>query len=461
MLLRASTTMAMLVLMTSAASKPPAETAFDEWLDAFNRNDRTALTEFNARRFGEPEHNIEYLLDSREETGGLDVVAVERSESLEFVTLTQERSFPVQRRITVKIEDAASGRLEHITQAPLQIPQAKALEAFDAFATQLAAADRFSGVLVIEQNGQRLYAKPFGLANREDDTPVQLDTPFLFASQGKMFTAVAVLQLVAADKLGLDDPLGKHLPDYPNKEMAAVTIRQLLSHQGGTGDIGVLQPDESANRAWVRSIADLIKLNGDRAPAFPPGSDFEYSNYGFLLLGAVVEAVSGQDYYDYVAEHVFAPAGMTATRFPTLDEMDDVARGYTQREDGTLVPSADQLPWRGTPAGGGVTTADDEVRFVEALQAGKLIPLPLLAEAIKQQADWYGYGFISSGPDEFPHWGHGGGAPGNSAALSIYPTNDMTMVCLSNRDPPVCDRLLTRLHWHLSPPPASADAPSR
>ena len=82
-----------------------------------------------------------------------DVVAVERNEPSEFVALTQERSFPVQRRITVKVEDAASGRLEHITQAPLQISQAKALEAFDAFATQLAAADRFSGVLVIEQNG--------------------------------------------------------------------------------------------------------------------------------------------------------------------------------------------------------------------------------------------------------------------------------------------------------------------
>ncbi|MEF3083377.1 serine hydrolase domain-containing protein [Luteimonas sp. SMYT11W] len=445
-------------LSTPVLVKPPAEAAFEEWLDAFNRNDRAALTEFNARRFGEPEHNFEYLLDSREETGGLAVVAVERSEPLKFVALTLERSFPVQRRITVQVEDAASGRLEHITQEPLQIPQAKALEAFDAFATQLAAADRFSGVLVIEQNGQRLYAKPFGLGNREDDTPVQLDTPFLFASQGKMFTAVAALQLVAAGKLGLDDPLGKHLTDYPNQAMAAVTIRRLLAHQGGTGDIGVLQPDEAANRAWVRSIADLIRLNGDRAPAFPPGSDFEYSNYGFLLLGAVVEAVSGQSYYDYVAEHIFAPAGMTATRYPTLDEMDDVARGYTQAGDGTLVPSADQLPWRGTPAGGGVTTADDEVRFVEALKAGKLIPLPLLQEAISQQTDWYGYGFISSGPPEFPHWGHGGGAPGNSAALSIYPTNDMTMVCLSNRDPPVCDRLLTRLHWHLSPP-SDADEP--
>ncbi|MFL6585508.1 MAG: serine hydrolase domain-containing protein [Luteimonas sp.] len=206
----------LLCLATPALAMPPAETAFDEWLDAFNRNDRASLAEFNTRRFGEPEHNIEYLLDSREETGGLDVVVVERSEPLEFVALTQERSFPVQRRITLQVEDAASGHLEHITQAPLQIPQKRALEAFDAFATQLAAADRFSGVLVVEQNGQRLYAKPFGLANREDDTPVQLDTPFLFASQGKMFTAVAVLQLVAAGKLGLDDPLGKHLSDYPH-----------------------------------------------------------------------------------------------------------------------------------------------------------------------------------------------------------------------------------------------------
>lgn len=113
-----------LFLATPTLAKPPAETAFDEWLAAFNRNDRAALTDFNKRRFGEAEHNIEYLLDSREETGGLDVLAVERSEPLKFVALTQERSFPVQRRITVKVEDAASGRLEHITQAPLQIPQA-------------------------------------------------------------------------------------------------------------------------------------------------------------------------------------------------------------------------------------------------------------------------------------------------------------------------------------------------
>ena len=134
-----------LCFMASVAAKPPAETAFDEWLDAFNRNDRVALTTFNARRFGEADHNIDYLLESREETGGLDVIQVEQSAPLEFVALTRERNFPVERRITVKLEDAGSPHLEHITQDPLQIPQAKALEAFDAFATQLAAADRFSG----------------------------------------------------------------------------------------------------------------------------------------------------------------------------------------------------------------------------------------------------------------------------------------------------------------------------
>lgn len=448
---------ATLLLMASATAKPPAEAAFDEWLAVFNSNDKAALRAFNERRFGEADHNIDYLLDSREETGGLDVVRVESTGPTVFVALTRERNFPAHRRITVKVDTPGSPRLDYVIQEPERMPQAQALKAFDAFATQLAAADRFSGVLVVEQDGKRLYGKHFGLADRESKTPVRLDTPFLFASQGKMFTAVSVLQLVEAGKLGFDDPIGKHLHDYPNKDMAKVTIRQLLSHQGGTGDLGVLQPDEGPNRAWVRTIDDLIKLNGGRPPSFPPGSRFEYSNYGFVLLGAVVEKVSGESYYDYVAGHVFGPAGMTATGFPTVEELAGVARGYTLDAGGRLISSADQLPWRGSPAGGGATTADDEVRFVEALRAGKLISLATLTEAIKQLTDWYGYGFISSGPTEFPHWGHGGGAPGNSAALSVYPSNNMTMVCLSNRDPPVCDRLLTRLHFHLSPPPPDQD----
>ncbi|MFL9582828.1 serine hydrolase domain-containing protein [Stenotrophomonas sp. AB1(2024)] len=451
----------LLFVMGPVGASTPAETAFDEWLAAFNSNDGAALRKFNEARFGDAGHNIEYLLDSREETGGLAMVRVERNDATTFVALTKERNFPAYRRVTVQLQKPGSPLLDEISQDPLRMTQADALKAFDAFAARLAAADRFSGVLVIEQDGKRLYAGHFGLADREQQVPVRLDTPFLFASQGKMFTAVAVLQLIGAGKVGFDDPIGRYLVDYPDKKMAKVTIRQLLAHQGGAGDMGVLNPDEGENRAWVRSIGDLIKLNGRRPPEFPPGSRFEYSNYGFVMLGALVEKVSGQSYYDYVAEHIFKPAGMKATRYPVAAQMATVARGYTQGESGALIPSADQLPWRGSPAGGGVSTAGDEVRFVEALRAGKLIPLPLLIEATRQQTDWYGYGFISSGPAEFPHWGHGGGAAGNSAALSVYPSNNMTMVCLSNRDPPVCDRLLTSLHYHLAPArpaPAGKDA---
>jgi len=447
-----SLAIAFLFAVSTAFAKPPAETVFDEWLKVFNSNDRAELRAFNERHFADADHDLDYMLDSREETGGLDVIEVERNEKTVFSVMTKERNFPAYRRITVTLEKARGTTLREVKQEPQRMPQDKALKALDAFAASLAKAERFSGVLVIEQNGKRLYGKAFGLADRENNVPVHLDTPFLFASQGKMFTAVAVLQLIHEGKLGFDDPIGMYLADYPNKEMAKVTVRQLLSHQGGTGDIGVLQPEESSNRAWVRTIDDLIKLNGVRDPSFVPGSAFEYSNYGFVLLGALVERVTGKSYYAYVDEHIFQPAGMTATRFPDIEHMSGIARGYTQDSSGELMASASQLPWRGTPAGGGVSTVDDQVRFVDALKAGNLIPLPILNEAIKQQTEWYGYGFVSSGPEEFPHWGHGGGAAGNSAALSIYPSNDMTMACLGNRDPPVCDRLLINLHWHLSPP---------
>jgi D-alanyl-D-alanine carboxypeptidase len=431
------------------ASGPTAENVFKEWLAAYNANDAAALKDFNQRRLGDPD--ARFVLDSREETGGLDVVKVERTEPLRYVILAKERSFPSYQRVSVEVKDSKSGRAK-VKQAPQPLPLSEALASLSAFAQRLTASDRFSGLLVIEQNDRRLYQKAFGLANRQTATPVTLDTPFFIASQGKMFTAVAILQLVEAGQVGLDDPVGKYLTDYPNRDVATkVTIRHLLTHKGGTGDIGILRPYEGANRAWVKTIADVIELNGARGPSFEPGTSIEYSNYGFMLLGAIVEKVSGTSYMDYVREHVFGPAGMTRTGFPTRDELAGVAIGYMS-PDGKLAPNTDLLPWRGLAAGGGVSVADDELRFIKALKAGKLISLPMLAEATRQQTPWYGYGFISSGPVNFPHWGHGGGAPGMSLALAVYPTNNMTMLCMSNRDPIVCDRLLFNLHFHLAPP---------
>jgi CubicO group peptidase (beta-lactamase class C family) len=130
------------------------------------------------------------------------------------------------------------------------------------------------------------------------------------------------LQLIEAGKLSLDDPFGKSMTHYSNADMAKVTVRQLLTHQGGTGEMGILEPQDVQNRDKVRSVADIVALNGSRGPAFAPGSKYEYSNYGFLLLGALVEKISGQSYYAYVEEHIFHPAGMMHTRYPLREETD-------------------------------------------------------------------------------------------------------------------------------------------
>ena len=130
-----------------------------------------------------------------------------------------------------------------------------------------------------------------------------------------------MLQLAQAGKLRLADALGKYLTNYPNKELAAkVTIGELLTNTGGTGDIW--GPDYDKHRLELRTLQDYINLYGNRPLRFEPGSRWEYSNYGFILLGAVIEKVSGQSYYDYVREHIYVPAGMTSTGSEPEDPSD-------------------------------------------------------------------------------------------------------------------------------------------
>ena len=137
----------------------------------------------------------------------------------------------------------------------------------------------------------------------------------------KMFTAVATLQLVEAGKLGAGRPRRQAPPRLSQQDVATkVTVRHLLTHTGGTGDI--FGPEYDRNILTLREHGDYVKLYGSRPPSFEPGSRFEYSNYGFVLLGAIIEAVSGKSYYDYVREHVFGPAGMTST--DSLPESEDV-----------------------------------------------------------------------------------------------------------------------------------------
>ena len=264
----------------------------------------------------------------------------------------------------------------------------------------------------------------------------------------KMFTAVAILQLVEAGKVKLTAPLGTYLPDYPNRDVATkVTIHQLLTHTGGTGDI--FGPDFDAHRNELRTLADYVKLYGKRGLEFEPGSRWAYSNYGFILLGAVIEKVTGQSYYDYVQRHIYAPAGMTSTgSLPEDQAVPDRSIGYTKPPGTTAwVPNTDTLPYRGTSAGGGYSTVEDLARFAHALLSHKLLSpdstkLLITGKVKAGPGARYAYGFEDARDADGNGWvGHGGGAPGMNGDLRIYPKSGYVVAVLANIDPPAAQRI--------------------
>ena len=422
----------------------PAQQALDAWLDAFNSGERKRLEAFRDRY--EPTMDVDRLLEFRGDTGGFRLVRREPSEPGTARALLQERESDTVARIETVLEPGKPARTGIRAIDPpedlrvARLSRQGALDALVARADEQAAQDAFSGVLLVAQGDDVLLQRAWGSADRGLGRPVALDTKFRIGSMNKMFTAVATLQLVQAGKLSLDGMVGEYLPDYPNAEVAKVTIRQLLTHTGGTGDI--FGPKFDKRRLSLKTHDDYVRLYGERGPEHPPGKEQRYSNYGFLLLGAIIERVSGQTYYDYVDAHVFAPAGMRDSgSLPEDVAVPNRAVAY-RRRDGAWADAADTLPYRGTAAGGGYSTAGDLLKFARALQSGRLLSPTLLAEATRAQTPWYGYGFNVRDEKGAPSFGHGGGAPGMNGDLRIYPAQGIVVVALANVDPPAASRLV-------------------
>jgi CubicO group peptidase (beta-lactamase class C family) len=328
-----------------------------------------------------------------------------------------------------------------------QLTESEAIAASKAQVEKNVAAGRFAGAVLVAKNGKVLFSGAYGLADREKKIPNTMDTRFRIGSMNKMFTAVAVLQLVEAGKIKLTDPVGKYITDYPNQEIATkVTIHQLLTHTGGTGDI--FGPEFDKHRKELRTLNDYVALYGKRSPQFDPGSQWRYSNYGMLLLGVVIEKVTGQSYYDYVQEHIYKPAGMTLTA--SLPEDQSVAGrsiGYMRSEAGGWVANTDTLPYRGTSAGGGYSTVDDLQRFASALMSHKLLNADSTELLITGKVETgggakYAYGFEDQRDKDGNGWvGHGGGAPGMNGDLKICPKSGYIVAVLANLDPPAAGQI--------------------
>lgn len=315
-----------------------------------------------------------------------------------------------------------------------------------AFFDTLVTENKLSGAVLVATDGVTIASKAAGIANRATGAPNELNTRFNLGSMNKMFTAVAVAQLAQAGRLAFNDPVGKHLPDYPNKEVAdKVTIHHLLTHTSGMG----MYWNEKfmAQREKLLTVVAHLPLFASDPLSFPPGEKFQYSNSGYMVLGAIIEKVSGQDYYSYVQDHVYKPAGMSDTGFYEPGrEIPNLAIGYsTMSDDGRpLEEPRDNTNMReikGGPAGGGFSTVQDMVKFHLALRSSKLLDkehteLVMTGKVDGPGGSRYGYGFGDNTSGGKHIVGHNGGAPGIAANFEMYPELGYTVVLLMNTDPP-------------------------
>lgn len=307
----------------------------------------------------------------------------------------------------------------------------------------------FSGAVLVAKGDVVLAASGCGQANRRYAAPITAESKLNLGSMDKMFTAVAVMQLVEAGKVSLDQPVGTYLDDswLPADVSRQITVRHLLTHTSGLSSF--LGAEFRRSPRAFRALDDYKRLVRSETPAFPPGTRYQYSNTGMLLAGAIVEKISGETYFDYVRRHVFEPAGMADTAAFALDEpVPNLAIGYGW---------APQSPWgwrentldyvyRGSPAGGGFSTVHDLHRFAQALMAGKLVsPASLQLLWPAQTPNDYGAGFmITANTHAGRIVGHEGFFTGVSSQLEIYLDRGYIVVILGNQDwaaPPLGDAI--------------------
>jgi CubicO group peptidase (beta-lactamase class C family) len=318
---------------------------------------------------------------------------------------------PARGVLGVDFDEAAAGGED---DAPKKT-DAELVSAVDGWVTSLAAEGSFSGVVLLARGGKPFFQKAWGQADRGFASANLVDTKFNVGSIGKAFTRAAVIDLVRAGRLSLDDTVAKHLPAARIPSSDRMTIRQLLDMSSGLGDIFGEKYDVTP-REHLRTLEDFLHLFEGEPLRFEPGQGKSYSNAGYVVLGLIIEKIAARPYWDFVKDRVFTPAGMTNTGpFGPDEVVANRAIGYTKSENGEWRSNLYALPGRASSAGGVYSTAGDLLRFV---------------------------GSASSGQGRL---GIAGGTAGANAVLESPGPAGVTVIVLANLDPPCAERVAARV----------------
>ncbi len=310
----------------------------------------------------------------------------------------------------------------------------------------------FSGVVHVRQQGEVIFGEGYGYANRADELANTIHTRFGIASGTKLLTGVAICQLVEQGKLSFETRLQEVVTDsFPHFD-PAVTVRHLLTHTSGVPDYFDEDLMDDFGALWkdyptytMRTSRDFLPMFQNQPMKFAPGERFSYNNGGFILLGLIIEAVSGQVYTDYVTAEVLQRAGMVDSGFFAMNQLPArTALGYIDVEDGGWHTNIFEVPIIGGADGGVFVTAPDIGRFWDALFTHRLLSPEMTTQFLHPQVEVnpenkdtraYGYGIwmIRNGEGILRYYGVGGD-PGVSFASTVFPKGQIEITVISNVD---------------------------
>ena len=314
----------------------------------------------------------------------------------------------------------------------------------DNYLNQLTSKNEFSGVVLIAKDGKVVFENPYGYASKRFKVKNKIDTKFNIGSISKHLTSIAILQLVEKGFINLDDPIGKYLDGFPDSVSKKITIRHLVTMSSGWGDYW----DNEyyiAHRYEMRKVSDYVDFIKKIPLSFEPGTNVQHSNIGFEIAGAILEKVSGENYYDYIRENIYKPSGMTNSDSYDLDgPVENIAVGYTNENRFDSVKSGfnwsniyTPLPARGTPTGGSFSTVEDLLKLDKAQRNYKLINKDYTNLLLNLFQGNVGDDFM--GKNMIIHIV--GGAEGVGAVIGLEMKDDITkgytIIILSNYDFPI------------------------
>jgi len=432
------------VSVTKAEIESNMETIALGWVKAHNSKSISDMTKFRQKyrqrasavkwqenyqslvvRFGELK--VVGLMQDSDTTFDLIVESTNTSNEIEAIRLKFSfyEDAPEQiRAIELSPADQQESGLPPIDLAGLS--GSKLIAKIDSWLIDLEQHDVFSGSVLLANEKGIFFEKAYGMASREYAAKNTLKTRFDVGSINKDYTQLAIMQLLEQGKLTLNDKVGKHLPDYPNADVKSkVSIQQLLDHTSGVGDYFT---DEYMNTPMnsLIEIEDYIAIWGSKPLLGKPGEKERYSNFGYTILGAVIEKISGLRYDQYVVVNIFKPAGMSSSGFFETDAIvPDVATGYTFSrglgiDTDVLRKNTFLEPIKGGPWGKSYSTGRDLYRFYLAMLENRYL---------KEENDWLNLAW------EGVSVGLAGGGPGLNAFFLLE--DDLMVIVLANLDPPI------------------------